>query len=229
MPNGDDNARFQLTIYRDGVAPEVKDFEIPEMDTQLAVQAPWTKLTVKNFTPDFGLDFTNPGGGEHLQAGDGEITGLDPTEDVYVLATSVDVRPRRRCRRGRRPSLIAFWRPTTGWLLQPLAAPCRATPAQMGFPPTHHALVGTPWHGLGMVGRFVGASGHGRRRRRCRIVWSRCRTPRSWGRIRWRTTPGSKSAPPGVGGGGRARRTSSAAGSARGWTASIRRGRCCPP
>ena len=40
MPNGDDNARFQLTIYREGVEPEVKDFEIPEMDTQLAVGSP---------------------------------------------------------------------------------------------------------------------------------------------------------------------------------------------
>jgi hypothetical protein len=89
MSLGSDNARFQLTIYRDGVAPEVKDFDIPVMDTQLAVQAPWTKLTVKNFTPNVGLDFTNPDGGDHLQAGDGEITGLDTTKDVYVLATAV--------------------------------------------------------------------------------------------------------------------------------------------
>ena len=89
MSLGSDNARFQLTIYRDGVAPEVKDFEIPAMDTQLAVQAPWTKLILENFTANFGLFFTNPGGEEQVPAEDGEITGLDPTKDVYVLATPV--------------------------------------------------------------------------------------------------------------------------------------------
>jgi hypothetical protein len=85
-----DSAEFELTIYRDGVPPETKDFEVPIMTSQLVAQAPWTKLTVKNFTDDVGLDFSNPDGGDHFSGPNGDITGLDPSKDVYVIATKVE-------------------------------------------------------------------------------------------------------------------------------------------
>ena len=85
--------------------------------------------------------------------------------------------------------LIAFSRPTTGWLLEPLAAPCRATPAQTGFPPSHHALSGTPWHGLGIDGRLVG-TGSWSEVSKGSDSWLRCRRSRAPRRTRWRRGPG---------------------------------------
>jgi hypothetical protein len=85
-----DPVSFELTIYRNAGDPQVVQFDIEVMAEQRAVQAPWVRLFVGAVSdPNIGLVFRNPGGGDHFPNGDGEVTGLDHDEDVWVLATAV--------------------------------------------------------------------------------------------------------------------------------------------